>query len=78
MGIAGEGQYFGVVEQEVNHGRGDQVVGERLAPPSEWEVRCHQDATLFVSEGDELKEQVRGVVVEGTSPTSSMTMTVSL
>jgi hypothetical protein len=39
VGIAGEGENLGVVHQTINHGRGDNVVGERLTPSPEGQVR---------------------------------------
>ncbi|GAA4886677.1 hypothetical protein GCM10023403_62880 [Pseudonocardia benzenivorans] len=32
VGVAGEGEDLGVMDEAVDHGRGDDVVGERLAP----------------------------------------------
>ena len=54
-----------MVDEPVDHGCGDDVVGENLAPPPEWHVRGDADGALFVAGGDELEEQVRGVAVEG-------------
>lgn len=52
------------MDEPVDHGCGDDVVGEDLAPAAEGHVRGHQHCALFVAGGDELKEQVRGVEVE--------------
>ena len=32
VGVAGEGEYFGVMDESVDHRCSDDVVGERLAP----------------------------------------------
>ncbi|GAA4264301.1 hypothetical protein GCM10022255_116670 [Dactylosporangium darangshiense] len=32
VGVAGEGEDFGVVDESVDHGGGDDVVGEGFAP----------------------------------------------
>jgi hypothetical protein len=65
VGVAGEGEDLGVVDEAVDHGGGDDVVGEGLAPAAEGQVRGDHDRALFVAGGDELEEQVRRVVVEG-------------
>jgi hypothetical protein len=43
VGVAGEGEDFGVVDQAVDHGCGDDVVGEGLALASEGQVRGDHD-----------------------------------
>jgi 5-methylcytosine-specific restriction endonuclease McrA len=53
------------VDQAVDHGRGDDVVGEGLSPASERKVGGDHDRGLFVAGGDELEEQVGGILVEG-------------
>jgi hypothetical protein len=50
--------------RELLHGCGDDVVGERFAPAAEGQVRGDHDRALLVARGDELKEQVRRVLVE--------------
>ena len=64
VGVAGEGEDLGVVDEAVDHGCGDDVVGEGLAPAAEGQVRGDHDRAVFVAGGDELEEQVRGVLVE--------------
>jgi len=54
-----------MVDKPVDHRCGDDVVGEDLAPAAEWNVRGDKDRALFVAGGDELEEEVRGIVVEG-------------
>lgn len=54
-----------MVDEPVDHGGCDDVVGEDLAPPAEGHVRGDEDRALFVAGHDELKQQVRGVVIEG-------------
>jgi hypothetical protein len=34
-----EGQDFSVVDDAVDHGRGDDLVAEHVAPAGEWQVR---------------------------------------
>jgi hypothetical protein len=53
-----------VVDQAVDHGCGDDVVGEGLAPAPERQVRGDHDRGLLVARRDELEEQVRRVLVE--------------
>ena len=38
VGVAFEGDDFGVVDEPVDHGGGHDVVAEDLAPPAEWLV----------------------------------------
>ena len=42
VGIAGQGQDLGVVDESVDHGGGDYVVGEGLSPAAEGQVRGDQ------------------------------------
>ena len=65
VGVAGEGKDFRVVHEAVDHGRGDDVVGERLTPPAEGQVARDHDRALLVPARDELEEEIRGVLVEG-------------
>ena len=59
VGVAGQGEDLGVVDQSVDHrGGGGDVVGEGLAPAAAGQVRGDQDRGLFVAGGDELEEQV--------------------
>src|SRR5665648_495455 len=65
VGLAGQGQDFGVVDEAVDYRGGDDFVAEDLAPAPEGQVRGDHDRALFVAGGHELEEQVRRVVVEG-------------
>jgi len=53
-----------VVDEAVDHGGGDGVVAEDLAPAAEGFVAGDDDAGPFVSGGDHVEEQVRGIGVE--------------
>ena len=64
VGVAGEGEDLGVVDQAVDHRGRDDVVGEGLTPAPEGQVRSDHDRALLVAGRDELEEQVRGVLVE--------------
>jgi hypothetical protein len=55
-----EGDDVGVVDEPVDHGCGDDVVAEDLAPASEWLVAGDDEAGAFVAGGDELEEEVGG------------------
>ena len=50
-----------MVDEPVDHGGSDDVVGEDLAPPAEGHVRGHKYRALLVAGCDELEEQVRGI-----------------
>jgi site-specific DNA recombinase len=52
------GDDFGVVDEPVDHGRGDDVVTEDLAPAAEHFVAGHDQARAFVSARYQLEEQV--------------------
>lgn len=52
-----EGDDLGVVDEAVDHGCGDDVVAEDLAPPSERLVACDDQAGALVAGGDELKNR---------------------
>jgi hypothetical protein len=60
VGVALEGDDVGVVDEPVDHGCGDDVVAEDLAPASEWLVAGDDEAGAFVAGGDELEEEVGG------------------
>jgi hypothetical protein len=53
------------VDDAVDHGRGDDVVGEGLAPAPEGQIAGDHDRADLVAGGDELEEQIRGVLIEG-------------
>ena len=55
----------GVVADPVNHHRSDGQVAEDAAPTGEGQVPGHDQRRVFAARGDELEEEVRGVLVEG-------------
>jgi hypothetical protein len=59
VGVASEGDDFGVVDEPVDHGGGDDIVAEDFSPASERLVGGDDHAGAFVAAGDELEEQVR-------------------
>src|SRR6266540_6628066 len=59
VAVAFEGDDFGVVDEPVDHGGGDHVVAEYLAPAAEDLVGGDDEAGPFVARGDQLEEQVR-------------------
>jgi len=52
------------VDEAVDHGGGDHVVAEGLAPAAERLVAGDDQGGAFVAVGDELEEQGRGVGLE--------------
>src|SRR5437879_1161805 len=64
VAVALEGDDLGVVDEAVDHRGGHDVVAEDLAPPAEDLVAGHDQRRAFVAGGDELEEQVRGLVLE--------------
>ncbi len=65
VGVAFEGDDVGVVHDPVDHGGGDDVVAEDLAPAAERLVGGDDEAGAFVAGRHELEEQVRGFGFEG-------------
>ena len=65
VAVSLEGEDFGVVDEPVDHGGGDDVVAEDLAPAAEDLVTGDDQAGSFVAGRDELEEQVRGFGFEG-------------
>ena len=65
VAVAFEGDDFGVVDEAVDHGGGDDVVAEDLAPAAEGLVGGDDQRGAFVAGGDELEEQVGGFGFEG-------------
>ena len=53
-----------MVDEAVDHGGGDDVVAEYLAPAAELFVGGDDQRGPFVAGGDELEEQVRGLGFE--------------
>ena len=49
----------------VDHGRGDHLVAEDAAPGREGEVAREDQRGPLVARGDQLEEEVGGVLVEG-------------
>ena len=64
VAAAFEGVDVGVVEDAVDHGGGNSLVAEDVAPAGEGQV-AGQDQRGAFAVGDELEEQVRGVLFEG-------------
>ena len=60
-----EGVDVGVVDDAVDHRGGDGLVAEDVSPAGEWQVAGEDQRGVFVAAGDELEEQVRGVLFEG-------------
>src|SRR5271169_75294 len=58
------GQDVGVVHDPVDHRGGHDLVAEHVAPAGEGQVRGQDQRGVFVAAGDQLKEQVGGVVLE--------------
>ena len=48
-----------MVDEAVDHGRGDDVVAEDLSPAAEGFVAGDDEAGAFVARRDELEEQVK-------------------
>ena len=65
VGVAFEGDDVGVVHEPVDHGGGDHVVTEHLAPATEGLVAGDDQRGSLVAGGDELEEQVGGLGFEG-------------
>ena len=60
-----EGENVGVVNDAVDHGGGDGLVAEDAAPAGKRQVAGEDQRGVLVSAGDELEEQVGGVLLEG-------------
>jgi hypothetical protein len=65
VAVAFEGDDFGVVDEAVDHGCGDDVVAEHLAPPAELLVAGDDQRGSLVAGADELEEEVGGFGLEG-------------
>ena len=65
VAVALQGDDLGVVDEAVDHGGGDDVVAEDLAPAAEGLVAGDDQRGSFVAAGDQLEEQVRGFGFEG-------------
>lgn len=64
VAVAFEADDVGVVDDPVDHGRGDGQVPEDVAPAGEGQVGRQDHGRGFIAAGDQLKEQVRGVLVK--------------
>ena len=53
-----------MVNDSVDHRGGHDVVTEDVAPSGEGEVAGQDQRCVFVTAGDELEEQIRGVLFE--------------
>ena len=73
VGVAFEGDDFGVVDEPVDHGRGDDLVAEDFAPAAEWLVAGDDQRGSLIAAGDELEEQVGCFGFEGDVADLSMT-----
>src|SRR5207248_7928920 len=65
VAVALEAEDFGVVDEPVDHGGGDGLVAEDLAPGGEGLVAGDDQAGALVAAGDEREHQVGGLGVEG-------------
>jgi len=65
VAVAFEAEDFGVVDEPVDHGGGDDLVAEDLAPAAERLVAGDDEAGSLMAGGDELEEQVGGFGLEG-------------
>ena len=54
-----------MVDDAVDHGGGDDLVSEDAGPGAERQVAGQDQGGVLVAGGDELEEQVRGVLFEG-------------
>jgi hypothetical protein len=59
------GDDFGVVDEPVDHGSGDDLVAEDFAPAAEWLVGGDDQRGSLIAAGDELEEQVCRLGFEG-------------
>ena len=64
VAVSFQGDDVGVVDEAVDHGGGDGVVAEDLAPAAERLVGRDDEAGSFVAARDELEEQVGGLGLE--------------
>src|SRR4051812_31741777 len=65
VAVAFEVDDLGVVDEPVDHGGGDSVVAEDLAPPAEGFVGAHHHAGPLVARRHQLEEQVGCLALEG-------------
>ncbi len=52
------------MDDPVDHRRSDGLVSEDAAPPGEGQVAGEHERGVFVAGGDELEEEVRGVLLD--------------
>jgi hypothetical protein len=65
VGVAFEPGDFGVLEEPVDHGSGDDLVAEGFAPAAEWLVAGDDQRGSLIAAGDELEQQVCCLGFEG-------------
>ena len=65
VAVAFEGDDFGVVDEPVNHGSGDDFVAEDFTLAAELLVAGHDQRGAFVAVADQLEEQRCGFGFEG-------------
>ena len=53
------------MDDAVDHRGGDDLVSEDVSPAGEGQVAGQDQRCVFVPAGDELEEEVRGVLFEG-------------
>src|SRR5690606_19917049 len=53
------------MDDAVDHCGGDDLVSEDAGPGAEWQVAGQDEGGVFVAGGDELEEEVGGVLLEG-------------
>ena len=54
-----------VVEEPVEHGGGDHLVAKNVAPLGDHLIGGDEHAASLVTAGDELEEEIRGLLLEG-------------
>ena len=55
VAVAGDGEHHAFVQEPVEHGRGNGVIGEDLSPRGHSEVGGEDDRSFSVSAGDDLE-----------------------
>ena len=65
VAVAFQADDLGVVDETVDHGGGDDVVAEDLAPRPKGLLEVTMRLAALVAGGDELEEQVGGLGLEG-------------
>ena len=65
VGVAFESDDFGVVDEPIDHGGGDNFVAEHLAPAAEGLVGGDDQGSSLIAGRDQLEEQVGCLGFEG-------------